>query len=296
MGGRLPGTARRRRAGCAAEAAPSRRARRGAERTAPREGPARARSEWTGANRAGRAGSRDPGAGTARLLRSQDRPEGGGRLKSEPRAQLRAGRAGGVLIRATSGCGYPEPPGAPLPWRREPPPQGYSSAPGASPSAAAGPRADRRRRAEEPDTGWGGRPRGLFVPGRGSGCTARCLGPFATVSSAPSPAPLGPHLPQSLRPGWVLGLGLCVGGRGALSGKPREPRGRLLAALVSAVDPESPAYLSPPIRAPVGAGSRPPSMLHCPFRTPGGGAGVRGHALSLPPPLAWSRMQKANEC
>lgn len=28
----------------------------------------------------------------------------------------------GVLIRATSGCGYPEPPGAPLPWRREPPP------------------------------------------------------------------------------------------------------------------------------------------------------------------------------
>lgn len=123
VGGRLPGTARRRRAGCAAEAAPSRRARRGAERTAPREGPARARSEWTGANRAGRAGSRDPGAGTARLLRSQDRPEGGGRLKSEPRAQLRAGRArGGVLIRATSGGGYPEPPGAPLPWRREPPP------------------------------------------------------------------------------------------------------------------------------------------------------------------------------
>lgn len=96
VGGRLPGTARRRRAGCAAEAAPSRRARRGAERTAPREGPARARSEWTGANRAGRAGSRDPGAGTARLLRSQDRPEGGGRLKSEPRAQLRAGRAGGA--------------------------------------------------------------------------------------------------------------------------------------------------------------------------------------------------------
>lgn len=180
--------------------------------------------------------------------------------------------------------------------RAAPPTPGYSSAPGASPSAAGGPRADRRRRAEEPDTGWGGRPRGLFVPGRGSGCTARCLGPFATVSSAPSPAPLGPHLPQSLRPGWVLGLGLCVGGRGALSGKPREPRGRLLAALVSAVDPESPAYLSPPIRAPVGAGSRPPSMLHCPFRTPGGGAGVRGHALSLPPPLAWSRMQKANEC
>lgn len=123
VGGRLPGTARRRRAGCAAEAAPSRRARRGAERTAPREGPARARGEWTGANRAGRSGSRAETPGRERPgscgARTAPRAAGDSSLNPEHNFAL---AEPGVLIRATSGCGYPEPPGAPLPWRREPPP------------------------------------------------------------------------------------------------------------------------------------------------------------------------------
>ena len=253
---------------------------------------------------------------TARLLGSQDCPEGNGRLESEPREQLpsRSGGGGDLDLSYLTGS----PPGPSSPRRRKPPPWATVQAPGVSQRAAEREQTDQRWKGKEPKRLLGWRTKGTICPqrrSRGVGSTASCLGSFARISSMPSPAPLCPLPQQSLRPRWVLGLELCVGGRGALSGQPIA-WAELPAPLVC-VGPGTqrgaPGFPFPLLRgtqsphhfcSSAGAGALPPSILHCPFPSPvllpssdmgRGGVGVDRQPLSLPLLLVEGG-KKANEC
>lgn len=104
------------------------------------------------------------------------------------------------------------------PQRRKPPPWGTVRAPGVSQRSAGEEQRDQRG-GESLTTVWGWGTKGTICSQRrraGLGSTASRLGSLGRISFVPSPAPFCPLPWQSLRPGWVLRLALCVGG-GALS-------------------------------------------------------------------------------
>lgn len=295
-GGRLPGTARRRRAGCAAEAAPSRRARRGAERTAPQEGPARARSERTGANRAGRAGSRDPG---------RERPGSCG-ARTAPRA------AGDSSLNPEHNFALAQPRGAdPSYFRLWLPraPWGPLCPGGESPRPRVTVPLPERVRARRQGRGQteGGGQRNLTPVGVGG--QGDYLSPEEVRAARPDAwgrlqqSLLRPHPPRSAPtsrkvrgPAGSRGWGSVSGG-GVLSVANQESRGAGCWLRWSPRRTQSRQRTCPlPSALPWELVPDPLPCSTAPSAPQGVGRGVRGHALSLPPPLARSRMQKANEC
>lgn len=278
-------------------------ARRGAERTAPREGRSR---RWEGGER-GQLGGTRPGAETP----GQKRPSSWG-ARTAPRA------AGDSSLNPEHNFELAELGGADLSYfrlwlTRDPPlpaprgplcPGGESRPPGLQFRL---PARVRGRREGGGQTEGGGQ-RNLTPGGGGEAKGTTCPRKRFGLHS-PLPGAVGnslfyalarltlPPPPAKFEARLGLGVGAMCWGEGCSRWQTKRDAGRVGlrgGSRVASVPVPSRAgeCKAPPICSSVGAGSLPPSILHCPFCTPsasppfrGCGVGVRGHAPSLPPPL-----------